>query len=368
MGNEKQKYYRLDKILRYEVPYRLIIGERSNGKTYSVKERCWRKYQETGEQFVYVRKRQDSISRKEMKKLMSDINEDIIFSDIGDYVAYSTDNGFYYDMDGQRITIGYALSLEEYESKKGIPFNQITTIFFDEFIEKRGDLDDEVSKFLNLVSTIRRKRDNVEIFMCANTVTRFSPYFEEFGIDIKQLRQGECHYIKHEMGAEVAIEYCESKNIVKGVKQKDKYFGFDHSPASNMIMYGEWEYDIVNTKNVDGIGWSAKRKLVPMYVTALGEVYEMSFYTGVNPIFFVRKINTQNGFVKPFIKYNLSFDESLVLQSKDGIIPRYGKVNPLISSDIRQQWELLKLCIEAKRIVFDSMSTGSDFLRITKNL
>lgn len=360
--------------MRYEVPYRITIGERSNGKTYAVKHICWDKHIETGKKFVYVRKRTDSISRKEMKRLWADANEDYILDAVGDYVKYTPDKGFYYMKDDEIITIGYALSIEDYESKKGIPYNDITTIFFDEFIEKRGDLIDEVSKFLNLVSTIRRKRDDVEVFMVANTVSRFSPYFEEFGIDIKRLHQGEIVYIKHEMGVELAIEYCKSLNKEKGIRKKDRYFGFDHSPASQMIMYGEWEYDVVNTKSVDGVGWNCSRRLIPMYLTALGEVYEMSLFEGkFSPIVFVRKINVQDGIVKNHIRYNLSYDDSLNLCTHDNYgkiqtIPKFAVVNDLMDREIVEFWKVVKMCLKAKRVVFDNMRTGSDFSRIVKEL
>lgn len=359
--------------MRYKVPYRLIIGERSNGKTYFVKKHCYDYWRETGRKFVYLRKRKDSISRKEMKKLWADLNEDVILDDIHDTIKYTPDSGFYFDSDdGERITLGYALSLEDYESKKGIPYNDVDIIFFDEFIEQRGDLQDEWKSFINLVSTIRRKRDNVEVFLVANTITKYSTYFENFGIDIKRLRPGQISYIKHEMGVELAIEYCRSLNKVAGKTVTDKYFGFDNSPASKMIMYGEWDYDIVNTKEVDGIGWKVRRKLIPAYITALGEVYEMSVYQASNPIVFVRKINTQNGMVKTAIKYNISFDNSLRLfTNKDGkisIVPSYAKVNELVSQDIICFWKLLAMCIEAKRVVFDTLATGSDFLRVIKEL
>lgn len=367
-------YYSLDRILRYDVPYRLIIGERSNGKTYGVKKRCFYNFVKNGKKFLYIRKRTDSISRKEMKKLWADANEDYIIDELGDFIKYTPDKGFYYERDDEYITIGYVLSVEDYESKKGIPYNDISIIFFDEFIEKRGDLDDEVSKFMNLVSTVRRKRDDVEIFMVANTVTRFSPYFEEFGIDIKKLHQGEISYIKHEMGAELAIEYCRSLNKEHGIRKKDRYFGFDHSPASQMIMYGEWEYDVVNTKSVDGITWNCNRRLVPMYLTALGEVYEMSIYeNGDCPISFVRKINTQNGVVKKYIRYNLSVDDSLNLvkmgeNGKMKVVSKFAVVNNLMDKEVVEMWNVIKLCIEAKRTVFDNMHTGSDFSRLAKEL
>ena len=355
--------------MRYEVPYRLILGERSNGKTYSVKKRCIEKFKNYKEKFLYVRKRSDSISRKEMKKLFADINDDFVMDWLSDFVKYTTDSGFYIENDsGERSILGYAISVEDYESKKGIPYNDITTIFFDEFIEKRGDIDDEVGKFLNLVSTVRRKRDNVEVFMVANTITRFSPYFEEFGIDIKKLKRGECHYIKHENGAELAIEYCGSLNIQKGVKQQDRYFGFDHSPASQMIMYGEWEYDIVNIKNIDGIGWKEHRRLIPLYFTALATVYELSIYIKKNPVAFVRTINTQNGFVKDYIEYNLSYDNSLQLFNKNGIVPSYKLISPLMTDEVNHLLKIFNQCIDCGRIVFDNISSGSDFLRTYKEM
>ena len=366
------EYYSGTKLLRYKVPYRLIIGERSNGKTYFVKNYCYEHFIKTGRKFVYLRKRKDSISRKEMKKLWADLNDDRILDELHDTIKYTPDAGFYYDGENERRTVGYALSLEDYESKKGIPYNDVDIIFFDEFIEQRGDMEDEWKRFINLVSTIRRKRDDVEIFLVANTITRYSTYFENFGIDIKRLKQGEISYIKHELGVELAIEYCRSLNKTGNKLNADKYFGFDNSPVSKMIMYGEWDYDVVNIKEVDGIGWSSERRLVPAYVTALGEVYEMSEYVSPNPIVFVRKVNTQNGFVKPRIKFNLSYDDSisLVTNVKGTInkVPQYGKVNKLLPQDIVEFWELLLLCIEAKRVVFDSMATGSDFVRIAREM
>ena len=314
---------------------------------------------------MYVRKRQDSIPRTKMKKLFADVNDDIIFNETGMYIQYTTESGFFLEHEeGERETVGYCTSIENFESLKGIPFNEITTIFYDEFIERRGDLEGEFDKFLNLVSTIVRKRDNVEIYLCANTITKFSVYFEEFGIDIKKLKRGNCYYLKHENGAEIAIEFCDSLNIVKGVKQKSRYYGFDNSSASKMIMYGEWEYDVVNTDNVDGIGWKQMRYLIPAYVTALGETYEMSLYKGKNPILFVRKPNTQNGFVRKEIRYNFSIDNSVRLDNVNGIVPMYGRCNELVAMDVREMIRVAKMCLDAKRVVFDTLATGSDFTRV----
>lgn len=39
----KQKYYSLKRILKENAEYNLLLGERSNGKSYATKEHCVRK-------------------------------------------------------------------------------------------------------------------------------------------------------------------------------------------------------------------------------------------------------------------------------------------------------------------------------------
>lgn len=356
--------------MRYIVAYRLIVGERSNGKTYSVKERIIDRVRaEPGFKFIYIRRRAEQITRKIMKRLFEDI-ADYADEKIGDYIQYSTERGFYYidPATNNYVTIGYAMSVEMGVTQKGIPWNDVTLVLFDEFLEYGFPIEDEWAKFINLMSTIVRKRDNVEVFMLANTVTKFSEYFSHFGIDPKKLKQGEITYGKHQNGVTFAVEYCRSANIVDGVKQKSMYLGFDNDPTSNMIMYGEWDYDVVNTLNIDGKGWNVQRRLIPMYITAIGEVYELTLWEDKNPIAFVRKINTQQGLVRSEILYNLSYDNSLVLTNKNGIVPMYGKVNRLMDEETRAYYEIFCLCIQAKRVVYDKISSGSDFMKIFKYL
>lgn len=342
------------------------MGERSNGKTYAWKKRCIDKFKNEGGIFIYLRRRKDQITRRFMKKLFEDMY-DYCMDNLNDYIKYSVEDGFYIeDYEEHRTTIGYAMSVEDGTAQKGIPWNMVTTIFFDEFLEYAVPIEDEKSRFENAISTIVRKRENVEILMAANTVTKSSPYFELFNIDVKKMKQGEIVYIKHKKGATIALEYCRSANIIDGIKQNNKYLGFDDDPTSDMILYGEWEYDIVNTSEIDGIGWNCERMLIPIYLTSLGEVYEMSIYVSNDPILFVRKINTQNGEVRKEIMYNLSYDGSLKLINKNGIVPMYGKVTKLMGDSMNEYWDIIKDCLTSKRVVFDKISSGSDFMRCIK--
>lgn len=299
-----------------------------------------------------------------MKRLFEDQN-DISFDLFDDYIHYTTEYGFHYINDkGEPVTIGHPFCIEQGASKKGISWNEYNTIFFDEFLEYGNPIEDEISKFLNVISTVVRKRENVNIYMVANTVTKMSPYFQLFGIDPKKLKKGQIYYGRHTSGVTYAIEYCLSSNIVDGVKQKNKYVGFDNNPTSNMILYGEWEYDVVNTANIDGITWNCSRRLLPFYCTANGEVYELSLYEGNDPIAFIRKINTQSGEVRREIKYNLSYDNSLQLVNKNGIVPIYSKFNALVDKETLTYWNIVKLCVDAKRVVYDKIESGSDFMKI----
>lgn len=299
-----------------------------------------------------------------MKKLFGDI-ADQCEEILGDTIHYSINDGFYFIENGERKTIGYALSVEVGTEKKGIPWNDVNFVLFDEFLEIGRTFEDETRKFQNIISTITRERTDIEIWMYANSVSKISPYWDLFGINIKKLRQGEIYTVYHENGVSAAVEWCKSPKTKDGKKITNKYVGFDDDPTSTMILYGAWDYDKMNVSDVDGIGWSSKRKLFPCYVTALEEVFELSIFMSSNPIVFVRKINIQNGKCREEIKYNISYDNSLVLVSKKGIVPMYSKIsNKLMPKGICELWEVIKACIDCKRFVCDKLESGSDFMKV----
>lgn len=361
---EHKEWYSLTRIDKYDVAYKIIFGERGNGKTFSVTRKVLEKYQETGKRFAYLRRFKDQITRKGARKLFDD-QQDWSLDNLHSNILYSTDSGFYIlDEKDERHTVGYTMAIEGGTTQKGIPWNDVSTIFFDEFLEYGRPMEDEIPKFMNVISTITRHRDDVEIYLVANTVTKLSPYFTLFGIDLKKMRQGQITYFKHEMGVTGAAEWTSSINIIDGVRQKSKYLGFDNNPTANMILFGEWEYSAMNTTGVDGITWKDKRLLFPVYVTGNGDVYELTLYITGEPVCFVRKLNTQMGVVRKEIKYNLSYDDSVHLVNKNGTVPTYGKLNKLIPENILEMWETIKLCIEAKRFVSNNIESGSDFMKI----
>lgn len=68
-------------------------------------------------------------------------------------------------------------------------FNYVKTIFFDEFMpnHKSTYISEEVDKFLNIVDSVARGvghsvRDDINIYLCSNTITLENPYFWTLGL------------------------------------------------------------------------------------------------------------------------------------------------------------------------------------------
>ena len=60
----------------------------------------------------------------------------------GDVIHYTADRGFYMEIDGELKTVGWAMSVEEGTTGKGISWNHVSTIMFEEFLEYDGEIED----------------------------------------------------------------------------------------------------------------------------------------------------------------------------------------------------------------------------------
>lgn len=249
----KSKYYSLNDILTKNADYNLIIGERSNGKTYAVLKHCLECFYNGGGAFAYVRRWHDDIIGKraetvfnalldnnEIYKITGGTFSDIVYSRGRYYLAnYDAEHK---KMIAQKTPCCYAFSLSDTEHDKSTSYPDINNVVFDEFITRRYYLPDEFILFMNTLSTIIRDRNGVKIFMLGNTVNKYSPYFEEMGItNIATMEQGAIDvYTYGESSLTVAVEYCATSNTRK---KSNKYFAFDN-PKLNMITGGSWEISI----------------------------------------------------------------------------------------------------------------------------
>ena len=107
---------------------------------------------------------------------------------------------------------------------KGQDRGEVNTILFDEFLIREQYLKDEFVDFMNVVSSLIRDRDGAVIYCLANTVSKYSPYWKEFGIDgVETMEQGEIRVYQYgESELSLAIEYCADVSATD--KVASKYF------------------------------------------------------------------------------------------------------------------------------------------------
>lgn len=255
----KQKFYKLNNILKTSAQYLMLLGERSNGKSYAVKEYVLKDYFENGNQFAYIRRWREEIKGATIEQYFEDMEENadgqknIYKLSKGKYDSLSVYRGDIYlasiDENGKKVRgekIGYSMCLTGETHYKSLSYSKVYNIIFEEFITDSGYLPMECKKFVSLVSTIIRRR-NGKVFMIGNTLTPVCPYFSEWGlVNVPKQKIGTIEMYRHttdqqtedgeQIVVTIAVEYCEnSGNNTKLIIGKN----------SKMITSGTWDIEEV---------------------------------------------------------------------------------------------------------------------------
>ena len=243
-------YYDRSAIDATKANWRLIIGTRSNGKSYSVCKTIIEDYIKEGKRAVYVRRYAEEIMPKNIQTLF-DPHIPLIKELTGgewNCIFYRA-NEFrlaYYDDEEGKITnkddtpFCTTRAVNTWETTKGADLGHISLICFDEFMTRNAYIRDEFICFANLCSSIIRDRKDCIIYMLANTVNQYCPYWEEFGIeDVTQMEQGEIRvYTYPNSKMKLAIEYCSPAITTKEVNEN--FFAFENAQLA-VIQSGAWE-------------------------------------------------------------------------------------------------------------------------------
>ena len=233
--------------------YRMIIGQRSNGKTYKCCRHIVEDYLKEGKRGAYVRRYEETLTPKNLGALFDPHNDFIKELSNGRYncAVYRAKEYHLVNMDMstgdiiERDPVAFCVTaaINTAENTKGMDRGPIYTIVFDEFMTRVGYLNNEFVQFMNLLSSLVRDRDDAVIYMLANTVNKYCPYFKEMGLkNIENLPKGEIAlYTYGDSRLTVAVEVCDEVLATK--KVASKYFAFDN-PQLQMITKGEWEFQI----------------------------------------------------------------------------------------------------------------------------
>lgn len=248
---EEFKYYSYDEIDKCNATYNLIIGQRSNGKTFGMLKKIIDEYLATGTPSAYIRRLDEQIKPTYISFLFNPLSDYLREKTNGKYTGFDYRlRAFYFmreETDGSGRTTKTkdktpfcrTYSINTHDTSKGADAGKVRYVVFDEFITRQYYLSNEFVMFQNVLSSIIRNRDGVQIYMLANTVNKYCPYFADMGIkDVADMEQGTINlYTVGKTKTTIAVEYCAPNQTSQKVS---KYFAFDN-PQLNMITDGSWE-------------------------------------------------------------------------------------------------------------------------------
>lgn len=175
---DESLYWTPHNILTYNAMINYIIGGRGTGKTFGSLRYCVKRNIRNGSLFIYLRRYDTDLKKKE--RLMKDVAKKFPRSE--------------FQVEGQKIqmrpakvsntrkwrTIGYAMPLSSADSDKSIPYNEIETMIYDEFIKTKGMqqyIRNEPELLLDFFNTVDRYDDRVRLLCLANAVSIVNPHF-----------------------------------------------------------------------------------------------------------------------------------------------------------------------------------------------
>lgn len=249
-----EKYIDIPKLYQLNCDVYIIFGERTGGKTYSVFKGMLDEYEKTKAEFCYMRTREDYIrGTKGLRAIANNKKycEEILWkSEAG--LTYRS--GEYYKVEIDRkmrniyTPIGHALSIGGWTKYKSNGYDNVKTIFFDEFIE-----DPETSTIHNLskneyikgymqnLSTIIRRRKDVKVVCCANGLDAKAPLFEYYGINARKLKRGQIYVFNRKVGTNDTLKICCLYTLPPERVNVDKHIAIYENETSNMTLNGAWQ-------------------------------------------------------------------------------------------------------------------------------
>ena len=343
-------YYDISEMLKTNAEYMMLLGQRSNGKSYQVKKTVLEDFYFNETKFIYLRRWKADIKQKEVSTYFDDIP--IAKYTNREYNSVRAMNGFIYLCkieDGlivEKREMGRYCALNEYERYKSQVFMNYKNIVYEEFITDSIYLNDEPKLLQQFVSTVARL-DKIRVFLIGNTLTRVCPYFHEWCLEnVLKQKQGTIEIYKYHMEdnveVKIAVEYCANTN-----NKNTMFFG----QAAKQIVTGEWD-----VKEVPKL---------PRQLYEYEKIYEIMVVYQAFKFVLELLIEPKEGGVIIFV-YPYTSNRKI-----QRVITDEFSDKPYISSklDIDKKPELLMLkALRMDKVCYSDNLTGSDFSKVIEKL
>lgn len=351
-AKDTQKFYSLERINELKALINLIYGERSNGKSFAVKEDCFKHFLKTGGEMAIVRRYETEISKAKLERYFADTAKYIeewsggLYNELYVYagqvfVALNVDGKH---TNAKRWAYSFALNLAQSYSSNAFP--DIDRVVLEEFISLDGTyLPNELFNFLHILSTIARRRD-VIVYLLANSISRLSPYWREYGVEdfVLSQEQGTIGLVERETDGgiqRVAIEYCAN------TAGRSRMFT---NKRDGMINGGKW--------------LTKEYPKLPFDITLAESLY--TFIVEYNTALFMVQYIVYNGnyclYVTP--KTTAIKPNTRVVSNRSSVYPLYSLGFKPLNAKERAVFDMIK---NGKVFYCDNM-TGTEFNESIKNL
>ena len=364
----KQNYYRLEK-LNDTIPanYHILLGERSNGKSYAVKERALlHAWHYDNNRFMLIRRWGLEIKATYIEQYFKDAPITAITNGECDTVVCTAGKIYLAksDQDTRKVIkikhVGYYRDLCGEQHFVSQNFDDVTMVIFEEFISRDYYLPDEVRKLEQFISTIARRR-LLPVYMIGNTISRVCPYWSEWQLtNVPKQKQGTIDLYEKitdqyddngdQIIVRITVEYCENS----GANSK-MFFG----ASAKMITGGQWQvkdYPHLNGKLTD---YCVMHRIIFLHTGFKFQMFFVMSKNGGAPFWYVRpysdnvytdKLRNERFVVRSYAEsINLTSDMFTI-----GFVP--------LTPEEKQTFDYLD------RVVFSDNLTGSDYENCVKTL
>lgn len=371
----KPKYYNIEGLLETQADYMLLLGERSNGKSYQAKYTVlWEAYNEADYneflktkkkvfkkrwQFGYLRRFGEDIKGQAVADYFGDMFDVIKEITHGAYngievyrgVIYFTEYDVQKDKDIKAKEIGRVFSLNSAQHYKSRMFPEIGNLLMEEVVPDDGVyLPTETKNLFSIVSTIAR-RDKIRVLMVGNTMNRVCPYFTEWSLThVLKQKQGTIDIYNQQtedlddngnpIVIKIAVEMCESTG-----QQNKMFFG----QKAKSIVTGVWDSDVHPKLEYDFKEY---------------EEYYQIVYTHREFSFMIKLLRDKDDNMLLYV-YPFTGDKSKVIRQITDEYNLSRFITPYLTV-VTKYDELVKYLFDTRKICFSDNLTGTDFYNTIK--
>lgn len=298
-------FWNCKNAIESKAQYKLIIGERGNGKSYSLKLNAINRFLKYNEEFIYLRRYKEDIKNTLVESYFTDLNIEKITN--GNYQSVVAWGGRIYlsklenGVLKRSKCMGYYMSLSSWEHLKSSQYPKVETILFEEFTTShtlsfnKTYLPNECEKLMQLVSTVFRERLGT-VFLIGNTVDRTAPYFFDWGLEfIPKMKDGDA--------TEITVPISDTRVVtiyVEKTSNEKNNHSMIFGKVRNVIAKGKWEENEYITLFPKG---NIERIYKLYYVNRLAFVIELCIDTDYGTLF---------NFIYPYTKEKIPKNSRII--------------------------------------------------------